>query len=258
MHRDDLVSHVRARGRLHGRNEARRVIRTVLQACRQLVPDRTLQQVIVQLPAELAPPRVAPADDGAGRQHIAGDACRTLIRSVAQGLHIDEPNAAFLSRVVFEQLNSYCRGVTPASLAPWAPAEVRPLLSARPDDPARRYRLLLPTLGSAGAVLGRRPAAPAITPAPALPPRRPGRIRSTSDEKGLRSGPLQPGTQPLHLDGGRTLAPADDRDQLLVGRVPGGLPHDGPGDVALGGHEVEILQVAEQPDPPGTGAAEQL
>ncbi|WP_143162686.1 DUF2267 domain-containing protein [Couchioplanes caeruleus] len=172
MHRDDLVSHVRARARLHGRNEARRVIRAVLQACRQFVPDRTFQQVNAQLPADVAAP---------GREHgdeqpsVDGDACRTLIRSVARRLHVDEPNAAFLSRVVFEQLNNYCRGVTPASIAPSLPAEVRPLLAARSDDPARRYRLLLPTLGSAGAVLGGRAAPQGAALTAAVPPPRPSR-----------------------------------------------------------------------------------
>ena len=153
MHRDDLISQVRVRGRLHGRNEARRVIRAVLQAFRQLVPDDTYRQIAVQLPAEIA---VGPAVPGDGRP---------LTREVARQLYVNEPNAAFLSRVVFEQLNAYCHGVTPASVADSLPAEVRALVSARADDPAHRFRRLFPAIGPSAAVLSLRATGPASDPA---------------------------------------------------------------------------------------------
>jgi uncharacterized protein (DUF2267 family) len=144
MHREDLVSQVRARARLHGRNQAGRVIRAVLQASRPLVPEPAFRQLVDQLPSDLAD---LPAH---------GDASPSLIDSVARALHVDRPNAAFLARVVFEQLNSFCRGVTPATIAPSLPAEVRPLFTARADDPAQRYRSVFPAWGTTSAGLNLR------------------------------------------------------------------------------------------------------
>jgi uncharacterized protein (DUF2267 family) len=151
MHRDDLVSQVRARARLHGRNEARQVIQAVLQAFRRLVPDTTFQQIVGQLPRELNALCVG-RDRGQGPASDTDDACRSLVRAIAQQLHVDEPNAAFYSRIVFEQLNTSCRGITPASLAQSLPAEVRPLIAACAEDPAWRYRDRFPVLGSSAAL----------------------------------------------------------------------------------------------------------
>jgi hypothetical protein len=51
--------------------------------------------------------------------------------------------------VTLEQLNAYCRGTTPAGLAASLPADLRPLMSARAEDPAHRHRHLVRRLGSA-------------------------------------------------------------------------------------------------------------
>ena len=44
-------------------------------------------------------------------------------------------------------------------------------------------------------------------------------------------------------------------EQLVVADALGGLADDGPADVALGGHQVQVLQVAQQADAAGAGAA---
>jgi uncharacterized protein (DUF2267 family) len=157
MHRDDLISQVRVRARLHGRSEARRVLRAVLLAFRTEIPDETFRRIAAQLPAEL---------------HLGDDpapaAGLPLVRAVAARLYVNEPNAAFLTRVVFEQLNAYCHGVTPASVAASLPAGLRPLVSARADDPAQRFRRLFPAIGPSATVLNLSRVTPA-EPAAAEP-----------------------------------------------------------------------------------------
>lgn len=175
MHRDDLVSQVRVQGRLHGRNEARRVIRGVLQALRPLIPDDAFRQITAQLPAEIGP---IPAATGAG----------PLVREAARLLYVDEPDAAFLSRIVFAQLNSWCHGLSPASVAAALPADARALVSARADDPAQRFRRLFPAIApSAGVLSLRRPAAPAPEIAAVIPPPAAARVTGAQPTRPQRS-----------------------------------------------------------------------
>jgi uncharacterized protein (DUF2267 family) len=141
MHRDDLVTEVRIRARLYGRNHAGRVIRAVMHALRNVLPDPAYQGLAAQVPAEVG---LAATD----RRHHTGSA-QQLIRDVADELHVSEPDAAFYTRVTLEQLNAYCRGTTPAGLAASLPAGLRPLMSARAEDPAVRHRQLVRMLGSA-------------------------------------------------------------------------------------------------------------
>ena len=152
MHRDDLLSQVRIRARLHGRGPARRVVEAVVQSLQDLVPETALRGLTAQLPFEVrlrSSHRGDAGDSGAG-------ASRKLIRDVARRLHVDEPDAAFYARITFEQLNAFCHGITPARLAPSLPVDLRPLLSARATEPAPGFRRRLATLGSAVGTLSLR------------------------------------------------------------------------------------------------------
>jgi uncharacterized protein (DUF2267 family) len=151
MHRDDLLSQVRISARLHGRNQARRVVQAVLRALREHVPETAFRDLVAELPAEV---EVTPS--GSGEPVSGTSAARRLIRDVARQLHIDEPNAAFYARTTFAQLNVFCRGTTPAQLAARLPADLRPLLSARPEDPAQRQRQLIEAWGAAVTALSLR------------------------------------------------------------------------------------------------------
>jgi uncharacterized protein (DUF2267 family) len=148
MHRDDLLSQIRQRARLHGRNQARRVVQAVMQSLRTFVPETEFRSLVAQLPPDidLTPVDTLPPgdnlDDGTG-------AGRRLIRDIARRLHVSEPDAAFYTRVTFAQLNAYSRGDGPALIAGLLPAELRPLVSAQADDPALRHRNLIRTLGAA-------------------------------------------------------------------------------------------------------------
>ena len=158
MHRDDLLSQVRTNARLHGRNHARHVVRTVLRALRDIAEEPAFRDLAAQLPPEVRPPATS---DGPDRGTVTADgrASTRLVRDIARQLHVTEPDAAFYARITFEQLNDFCRGVTPAGLAGSLPADLRPLLCARLHDPAERYRRHMRQLGGTVATLSLRTAA---------------------------------------------------------------------------------------------------
>lgn len=145
MHRDDLLTQVRICARLHGRNQARRVVRAVMQALEKRLSPTAFAELAAQLPADIGVTM-------SGR-HIEQCTAQQLIREVAEELHVPEPDAAFYLRVTFEQLNAFCRGVTPAQLAALLPGDLRGLLSARSADPAQRPRQFVLLLAPAVATL---------------------------------------------------------------------------------------------------------
>ncbi len=161
MHRDDLLAGVRVRARLHGPNEARRVIRAVVETLGTLVPG-PIRGLAGQLPADLG----ITLPEGASWS-TEGRACRRFLRDVAARLLVDEAEAAFLSRVTLGELNAYCRGVTPARLAAMVPADLRPLLRAQPEEPAPRYQRVLQRTVPAAVTLRLEPtpARPAVVTA---------------------------------------------------------------------------------------------
>jgi len=53
MHRDDLLTQVRIRVRLYGRNHARRVVQAVMHALHNVLPETAYHSLAVQLPANL-------------------------------------------------------------------------------------------------------------------------------------------------------------------------------------------------------------
>jgi hypothetical protein len=78
------------------------------------------------------------------------------------------------------------------------------------------------------------------------------------DDERLRGSLLDSCAKPLQLNGDLTLARSNDVSEVLVAGSGGGLADDGPGDVALGCHEVEIVQIAQQPESAGAGTREDL
>ena len=129
MHRDDLLSGIRINARLYGPREALRVLHAVLDALAATAPPGPMRELRAQVPP--APATV--------ERHLAP---HDLIGSVAGILGVDAPEAAFLARQVFAQLNVWCHGVTPAALAPDLPDRLTGLLTARPDEADRYARHL--------------------------------------------------------------------------------------------------------------------
>jgi uncharacterized protein (DUF2267 family) len=155
VHRDNVVSRVQFRARLHGRNETVRAVRAVLAVLAATAPAEPYRALTASLPAELVPPTAA-ATPAPSR--------RRFVTAVAEALYLDEPSAAFLARVVFEELNRSHPATGPARMSTTVPADLRPLLTAR-AEPDIRHRQLLSAWGTSAPPLHTRPT---TVPRPAL------------------------------------------------------------------------------------------
>jgi uncharacterized protein (DUF2267 family) len=169
---DDLLARVQSRARLYGRNQSRRAVGAVVAALDGSLPAGAVRQIAAQLPAGI---RRAMASPNGTSPHEKPDAGRGgFLARIAGRLLIDGPDAAFLARVVFEQLNAAMPRKRPAAFAHLACPDLRALLCARVEsDPS--------AIGSAapGTVIRRtvtgfppvRKAAAARLAADTLPPR---------------------------------------------------------------------------------------
>ncbi|GIF14175.1 DUF2267 domain-containing protein [Actinoplanes teichomyceticus] len=155
MDQDDLLARIQKNGRLHGRNESRRVTATVLGVLSELLPAPAYRRLTMLLPEEL---RQRLPEPQTGRIVEILD-CRRFLGRVAERLYADGADAAFLSRVVLAELNVTGRGVPPAELAHLVPMDLRPLFRSRPLVPWRAGAET--TLAPAGAPVAEMPLAAA-------------------------------------------------------------------------------------------------
>jgi uncharacterized protein (DUF2267 family) len=155
MDGQDLMARIQERGRLHGTNQTRRAVQGVLGVLQDMLPAPAFRRLTAHVPAELHP-----APPSAAVRPIEMLGCRAFVGRVAARLFLDEPDAAFLARVVFENLNAAASGTTPAAIAHLVAADLRPLLRAGVTHrPAPQLRITVPA--PATATLKR--AAPALT-----------------------------------------------------------------------------------------------
>ncbi len=135
MDEDELLARVQSRARLYGRNESRRAVCAVVAALDGALPARAVRQITAQLPAGV---RRALPQPSSAHPHDKPDAgCRGFLTRIAELLFVDGPNAAFLARAVFEQLNATATRNGPAAFAQTACPDLRPLLCARVEsDPS--------------------------------------------------------------------------------------------------------------------------
>ena len=143
MDGQDVLARIQERGRLYGVNHTRRTVQGVLDVLSDLLPSPALRRLTAHLPADVRPP-LPPRET----RTIEVLTCRAFIARLAARLFVDEPDAAFLARVVFEQLNTTA-GTTPAAVAHLVAADPRLLLragvpQARPLAPQYRIRLTVP------------------------------------------------------------------------------------------------------------------
>ncbi len=131
MEQHDLLARIQESGRLHGRNESRRVTATVLGVLSELLPVTAYRRLIVNVPEDLR--RALPAPETNRIVEIVD--CRRFLARVGDRLYTDGGDAAFLARVVLSELNSGERGVSPAALAHLVPMDLRPLFRSRPLIP---------------------------------------------------------------------------------------------------------------------------
>jgi uncharacterized protein (DUF2267 family) len=144
MDGQDVLARIQERGRLYGINQTRRAVHGVLGVLADLLPTPAFRRLTAHLPADVRPP--VPSGEGRPIEVLT---CRAFITRLATRLHLEEPDAAFLARVVFEQLNTAAEGASPATVAHLVAADLRPLLSAgvpqtRPAAPQFRIRLTVP------------------------------------------------------------------------------------------------------------------
>ena len=144
MDGQDVLARIQERGRLYGINHTRRTVQGVLGVLSDLLPTPAFRRLTAQLPADVRPP--VPS---AQTRTIEVLTCRAFITRLASRLHLEEPDAAFLARVVFEQLNAAALGATPATVAHLVTADLRPLLRAgvaptRTAAPQYRIKLTVP------------------------------------------------------------------------------------------------------------------
>jgi uncharacterized protein (DUF2267 family) len=118
----DLLVMVQERGRLHGPNETRRAVRAVLGTLCDVLPPPIFQRLAVHLPV--------PVRIGLPYSGVPVSSCHDFVTRIGDRLLVDDPNAAFLARIILEQLNAVRHGHTPAQFADLAPADLRPLLRA--------------------------------------------------------------------------------------------------------------------------------
>jgi uncharacterized protein (DUF2267 family) len=118
----DVLAIVQERGRLHGPNETRRAVRAVVGVLADALPPPIFQRLVAHLPGTV---RIGLPHSG-----VPVSSCRDFITRIGDRLLVDDPNAAFLARIVLEELNAVRHGHTPAQFAHLAPADMRPLLKA--------------------------------------------------------------------------------------------------------------------------------
>ncbi|BCJ40019.1 hypothetical protein GCM10010168_28770 [Actinoplanes ianthinogenes] len=131
MNHDDLLIRIQRNGRLHGRNESRRVTTTVLGVLSELLPAPAYRRLTAALPEELR--QRLPIPEPGGIIEILD--VRRFLSRVTERLYADSADAAFLARVVLSELNATDQGVRPAQLAHLVPADLRPLFRSRPAQP---------------------------------------------------------------------------------------------------------------------------
>ena len=131
MDLDRVLSGIQHRARLHGPRETGRAVRAVLEGLAEIIPEKAFKRIVTRLP-ENARPQLS---GRAGADGVLVNS-HAFIARLADRLHVDEPDAAFLARVVFEHLNEATHGVTPSTIAYLVPLDLRPLLNAHAPDTA--------------------------------------------------------------------------------------------------------------------------
>ncbi|BAL87880.1 hypothetical protein AMIS_26600 [Actinoplanes missouriensis 431] len=139
---DVFLTGIEHGARLHGRRESLRAVSGVLGALADVLPPRASELLEPHLPSEIR-------TGLAGRARIETPAsCRAFLDRITAILYVDQPDNAFLARVVLEHLNASLRVISPAAFAHLVAADLRPLLQAGRPPVAR-------TQPAAGALVDR-------------------------------------------------------------------------------------------------------
>ncbi|MEU4690523.1 DUF2267 domain-containing protein [Actinoplanes sp. NPDC023714] len=138
---DALLAGVERGARLHGRRESLRAVNGVLGALADVLPPRAMELLGPHLPAEIG------AGLAARARTETPASCRAFLDRITAILYVDQPDNAFLARVVLEHLNTSLRVISPAAFAHLVAADLRPLLQAGRPAVARNQPVPAPLAG---------------------------------------------------------------------------------------------------------------
>ncbi|NED99442.1 DUF2267 domain-containing protein [Phytoactinopolyspora halotolerans] len=130
MQHDEFIGHVQHRAQLSSRGDAERATRATLETLGERVTGGLATNLAAQLPEEIGEHlrRTVPfgADDAPGERFEADE----FIRRVAARSTTDEPQAAYLARVVFEVTDEATQGSVTSKVAETLPDDIRSLITA--------------------------------------------------------------------------------------------------------------------------------
>lgn len=110
MQHDEFIGHVQDRGRLSSRGDAERATRAVLETLGERVPEGLAEHIAAQLPHEIGEHlrrTVTLGGQGTGERFDMN----TFVSRTAERAGVDEPQAAYLARVVAEIPDEATQGV---------------------------------------------------------------------------------------------------------------------------------------------------
>jgi uncharacterized protein (DUF2267 family) len=129
MQHDEFIGQVQARARLSSRGDAERATRATLETLGERIPEGLADNLAAQLPHEIGEHlrrTVVYGGAGTGERFDA----REFVRRVSERSVADEPQAAFLARVVFEVVDEATSGSLTQKVAESLPDDLRKLVTA--------------------------------------------------------------------------------------------------------------------------------
>ncbi|MBD0292492.1 MAG: DUF2267 domain-containing protein [Jiangellaceae bacterium] len=129
MQHDEFIGTVQARARLGSRGDAERATRATLETLGERIPEGLAENLAAQLPVEIGEHlrrTVVLGGTGTGERFDA----REFVRRVAERSGTDEPQAAFLARVVAEVVDEATSGGLFQKVAENLPDDLQRLVTA--------------------------------------------------------------------------------------------------------------------------------
>ena len=129
MQHDEFIGQVQQRARQSSRGDAERASRATLETLGERIPEGLADNLAAQLPHEIGEHlRRTEIHGGAGtgERFDRGD----FIERVASRAGVDEPQAAYLARVVVEVVDEATEGAVMPKIRDSLPPDIRSLISA--------------------------------------------------------------------------------------------------------------------------------
>lgn len=133
MQHDEFIGLVQHRARLSSRGEAERACRATLETLGERVPEGLADNLAAQLPREIGEHlrrTEVYGGVGSGERFDRHD----FVERVAARGHLNDSQAAFLARAVFEVVEEATQGSVMAKVRDSLPADVRALVVAGSTD----------------------------------------------------------------------------------------------------------------------------